>query len=103
MRLEEVFNKTERNFEQVLRKRFTCAHCGKTWVELKGLFSKKKEGQEDIYIQASPESEVCQHCKFRTQSCPACHSTDVYEITFPSDDTQDTPLSFDRIRIVSKS
>ena len=101
--LEKVFDQGEHNFERGLKKRFACSHCGKTWVEIVGLFAGKIDGQEDMFFQIGQESEVCQNCKFRIRSCPTCGSKDVYEINFLSDNAQDSPLSFDRIRIVSNT
>ncbi len=102
MQFEKVFE-IKQNFESGLKKRFACSHCGKTWIELVGLFAGNKVGQDDVYFQAGTESEVCQHCKFRVRTCPACGSKDAYEINFSSKDAQTSPLSFDRIRIVSKT
>ncbi len=103
MRLEKALNQVEHNFEGGLKKRFACSHCGKTWVEIVGLFAVNVNGQDDVYFQTGTESEACQNCKFNVRSCPACGSKDAYEINFPSNGTQDSPLSFDRIRIVSKT
>jgi len=102
MRLEEALNKVERKVESGLKKRFACSHCGKTWVEIVGLFSGNIDRKENVYFQLGTESEACQNCKFRVRTCPTCGSKDAYEINFPSN-THDTPLSFDRIRIVSKT
>jgi hypothetical protein len=103
MRLEKALEQVEHKFERGLKKRFACSHCGKTWVEIVGLFTVNTEGQEDTCLQIGKESEACQNCKFNIRSCPACGSKDAYEINFPSKTTQDSPLSFDRIRIVSKT
>jgi hypothetical protein len=103
MRLEKVLGQVEHNFEGGLKKRFACAHCGKTWVEIVGLFAGNIEGHDEVYFQLGAESEECQHCKFRVRSCPACSSKETYEINFPLNDTQDSPMSFERIRIVSKT
>ncbi|NLF88522.1 hypothetical protein GX563_06835 [Candidatus Bathyarchaeota archaeon] len=102
MRLEEALNQVEHRFEDGLRKRYACSHCGKTWVEIVGFFSIKTEGQEDIVFRLGEESEACQNCKAKTRACHACGSTDTYEINFPSN-AQESPLSFNRIRIVSKT
>jgi transcription elongation factor Elf1 len=103
MRLEKALEQVEHNIEDGLKKRFACSHCGKTWVEIVGLFAINSEGQEDLYFHAGNESEVCQNCKFNLRSCPACGSKDAYEINFASNNAQDSPLSFDHIRIVSKT
>jgi transposase-like protein len=104
MRLENAFNQVEHNLEGYLKKRFACSHCGKTWVEIVGgLFAGNIDGQDDVYLHFGEESEACQSCKFRIRSCPSCGSKDAYEINFTSKNTHDSPLSFDRIRIVSKT
>jgi transcription elongation factor Elf1 len=103
MRLEEAINQIEHNLEGDLKKRFACAHCGKTWVEIVGVFTGNIDGQEDVYIRIGEESTVCQNCKFRIRQCPACGSSDAYEINFPLNNTQKTPLSFNRICIVRKT
>ncbi len=102
MQFEEVLSQVEQKFESGLKKRFACSHCGKIWVEIVGLFSLNKEGQEDVYFRLGDESETCQNCKNRVRTCPACGSTDAYEISLPSA-AQEAPLSFNRIRIVSKT
>lgn len=103
MRLERAISQVEQTLESGFRKRFACSHCGKTWVEIVGVFAGSIDGQEDMYFQVGEESEVCQNCKFRIRSCPACGSKDAYEINLSLNNTQNTPLSFDRIRVVSKT
>ncbi len=104
MRLEEAFKQVENKFEDSLKRRFACPHCGKTWVEIVGLFAGNIEGgQDNVYFHVGEESEVCQNCKFRIRSCPTCGSKDAYEISFSSKNARNTPLSFDRIRTVSKT
>ncbi len=103
MRLKQTLEGVEQKFESGLKKRFACSHCGKTWVEIVGLFAGSAEGHDDVYFQVGTESEVCQNCKFKLRSCPDCGSKDAYEINFTSNNTQDSPLSFDRIRMVSKT
>jgi transposase-like protein len=100
MRSEKVFEQVEK-LEHSVKKRFACSHCGKTWVEVIGIFTGAIEGKDDVYLQFGQESEACQNCKHRIRSCPACGSKDAYEIAFSSDSLQDSPLSFDSIRIVS--
>lgn len=102
MRLEKVFDQVEQKFEGDVKKRYACSHCGKTWVEIVGLFAGSIDGHDETYFQLGMESEACQNCKFRVRSCPACASKDVYEVNFPATGAHDSPLSFDRIRIVSK-
>jgi hypothetical protein len=102
MQLEEVLSQVGRKFVSDLKKRFACSHCGKTWVEIVGSFSGHINGKEEVYFQLGNESEACNNCQFRIRTCPECGSKDAYEIKFPPN-AQDTPLSFDRIRIVSKT
>ncbi len=103
MRLEEAMSQVEHKIENSFKKRFACPHCGKTWVEIVGIFAANMEGQDDVYLQLGNESEICQSCKFSVRSCPSCGSKDAYEIRFPSASAQDSPLSFDRIRIVNRT
>jgi hypothetical protein len=104
MRLEEAFSQIEHKIDRDVKKRFACSHCGKTWVEIVGLFAGKIEGTTEIFFQLGQESEICQNCKFKINSCPTCGSKDTYEISFSSDSSiHDSPLSFDRIRIVSSN
>ncbi len=103
MQSEKGLEQVERYFEGGLKKRFACAHCGKTWVEIVGVFAVNALGHEDMYFQLGGESEICQGCKFRIKSCPACGSKDAYEINFPSNNPENSPLSFDSIRIVNNS
>lgn len=100
MRAEKVFEQVEK-LEHGIKKRFACSHCGKTWVEIIGIFAGNVEGKDDLYLQFGQESEACQNCKHHLRSCPACGSKDAYEIAFSSDNPHNAPLSFDRIRIVS--
>ncbi len=102
LRLEKAISQVEQHLEGSLKKRFACSNCGKTWVEITGVFAGSIDGNEDVYFQVGEESEFCQNCRFRTRSCPACGSKDAYEINFPLTNAQNTPLSFDRIRVVSK-
>jgi hypothetical protein len=102
MQLEEVLNQTEQKFESAIKKRFACSHCGKTWVEIIGFLTLNKEEQEDVYFRLGDESANCQNCRYRIRTCPNCGSKEAYEITLSSA-AQEAPLSFNRIRIVSKT
>ncbi len=103
MRVEKGLEQVESNFDGGLRKKFACSHCGKVWVEVVGFFAGGIDGQDEVYFQAGTESEICQNCQFRLRTCPACGSKDAYEINFPLNGAPDSPLSFERIRIVRKS
>ncbi len=104
LRLEEAVEKIHyENFTSGLaKKRFACAHCGRTWVELVGLVGGLKDGKEDLYFQIGAESEVCQTCRFRLRACPKCGSKDAYEIKFALNSSDDVPLSFEGIRTISR-
>ncbi len=99
MRLKEALERVEN--QSSLKKRFACSQCGKTWVEIVGLFAGNADGADDLYFQVGTESEICQTCRFRMRSCPECGSKDAYEIDFPSGRGQDSPLSFEGIRVVN--
>jgi hypothetical protein len=103
MQMAKVLGQVEHNFGSGLKKRYACSHCGKTWVEIVGLFALNTAGQEELYLHTGNDSEVCQNCKFSLRFCPTCGSKDAYEINLSPNSAQDSPLSFDRIRIVSKT
>jgi transcription elongation factor Elf1 len=103
MQLGKMLEEIEQNRESNLKKRFACSHCGKTWVEIIGLFAGTLDDQEDIFVQIGKESEVCKNCKFNLRSCPACGSKDTYEINFPATECPNSPLGFERILIISKT
>ena len=54
MRLEKALDQVENKFESGLKKRFACSHCGKTWVEIVGLFAGNIDGQEDTVLSDWP-------------------------------------------------
>jgi len=94
----------ERNItEELAKKRFACAQCGNTWVELIGLVVGHKDGKEDLCLRIGLESETCQTCMFRPRECQECGSQSVYEIMFSEDVSEEAPLSFKSIRRVSRS
>jgi transcription elongation factor Elf1 len=102
MRVDEALSQVERKLESNLKKRFACPRCGKTWVEIVGLFSGHADGKEEVFFQLGHESEACSNCQFRVKTCPTCGSKDAYEINFPPN-SQDSALSFEQIRIVNKA
>ena len=89
--------------EELTKKRFACAHCGSTWIELVGLIVGHTDGKEDLCLRIGIESENCQTCKSRPRECQECGSTDVYEIGFSKDISEEIPLSFKSIRKVSRA
>jgi len=84
------------------RKRFACAHCGSTWVELVGLVVGQKDGVEDLCLRIGMESDNCQSCRYRSLECRECGSKDVYEIMLAEGTSEETSLSFKGIRKVSR-
>jgi len=103
MRFDEVLGRiSDEDFMSDYKKRFACAHCGKTWVEIVGLFAGLADGRDELYFQVGNESETCQSCRNRPRSCPECGSKDAYEIKFKSNSVENTPLSFEAIRLVSR-
>ncbi len=89
-------------FDELEKKRFACAHCGNTWIELVGLVAGLKDGNDDVYFQFGHESDVCQTCRFRPRVCPKCGSHDAYEIKFSAGVSTEIPLSFEGIRKVTR-
>jgi len=83
------------------KKRVTCIHCGKTWIEIVGMIIAHKEGREDMYLRIGMESENCFSCRWRALKCEECNSTDVYEVTFPKKIAEETSLSFKTIKQVT--
>jgi len=104
MRLKEALERMENknSSEELTKKRFACAHCGKTWTELVGLVAGLKEGNEELYLQIGTEAETCQTCRFRPRACPECGSRDAYEIKFSAGISNAVPLNFEGIRKVSR-
>ena len=104
MKLKEILQEMEsrNSTEGLTKKRFACAHCGTTWIELVGLVVGHKDGNEDLCLQIGMESESCQHCRFRFRECHECGSKDVYEISFPKEVFADIPLSFKSIKKVRR-
>lgn len=97
--MQKMLDQLRHNVEHSNKRRYACAHCGKTWTEIVGIFAGKVDGKEDTYFQFGKESEVCQNCKFRNRTCPACGSNDAYEINLPK--STNLQLSFENIRIVN--
>jgi hypothetical protein len=104
MKMEETLRGIEeRNItEELTRKRFACAGCGNTWVELIGLVVAHRDGKEDLCLRIGLESENCQTCRFRPRKCQECGSPNVYEIMFSEAASEEVPLSFKSIRKVSR-
>jgi len=104
MKLKEALQEIENrdSTEELTKKRFACAHCGKTWVELVGLVIGRKDGKEDLCLRIGMESENCQTCRMQARECQECGSKDVYEIRFAEEVSEEVPLSFKGIRTVSR-
>lgn len=68
---------------ELTRRRFACAHCGSTWIELIGsIVAHEDGGREDLLLKAGMVSEVCQTCRLQARECQKCGSKDVYEVRF---------------------
>jgi len=98
--LQEIENRS--STEELTKKRFACAHCGKTWIELVGLVVAHKDGKEDLCLRIGMESETCETCRMKARECQGCGSKDVYEIRFSEEVSEEVPLSFKDIRTVSR-
>ena len=105
MEISEVIKeiKNRRKTGELSRKRVTCIHCGRTWIEFSGLIVGHKEGFEDLYLRIGMDSENCFACNWRALKCENCGSKDVYEIEFPSEISGDISLSFKSIRKVTNN
>lgn len=103
MKLKEIIQEIDnrKSTEELTRKRFACAHCGNTWIELIGLVVGQKDGKEDICLRMGMESETCQMCRLNARECQKCGSKDVYEVGF-SKEVLEAPLSFKSIRTICR-
>ena len=101
MNLKDVVKEIEdgRSTEELTKKRFACAHCGSTWVELVGLVV-VQDGGEDLCLRIGMEPEACQMCRLQARECQKCGSREVYEINFAKGIPEQVPLNFKSIRIV---
>ena len=101
--ITEVIRELEKRNKtgELIKKRFTCIHCGKTWIEYVGVVVGHKEGLEDLCLRVGVESENCFACRWRALKCENCNTNDVYEITFPKKIQEATPLTFKSIKKVA--
>ena len=88
---------------ELIKKRFTCIHCGKTWIEFVGVVVAQKEGAEDLCLHIGTESENCFACRWRFLKCEKCDTNDVYELTLPKKIYEEIPLSYKSIRKVANN
>jgi len=104
MKLEEMFQemKNRGSTEELVKKRFACANCGITWIELVGLIVGHRDGKEDLYLRIGMESETCQVCRMKARECQECGSKDVYELKFEEEVSEEVPLSFKGIKTVHR-
>ena len=86
---------------ELSKRRVTCIHCGKTWIEFVGLIVGHKEGFEDICLRIGIDPENCFACRWRALKCEKCNSNDVYEITFNKEILEEMSLNFTSIRKVT--
>lgn len=69
--------------DELTRKRFACAHCGSTWIELIGsIVAREDDRREDLVLRAGMVSETCQMCRLQVRECQKCGSKDIYEVRF---------------------
>ncbi len=101
MKIAEVFNELSQREpqEELVKKRFACASCGSTWVELVGLVIGKRSGNEDLCLRIGLESDACQSCMQKTRVCQECGSKDTYELKFEKD-ISEAPLNFRSIKAI---
>ena len=103
MEISEVIKEIENRKKtgELSKKRVTCIHCGKTWIEFVGLIVGHKEGFEDLYLRIGMDPENCFSCRWRALKCENCNSSDVYEITFSDKILEEMSLCFKSIRKVT--
>ncbi|MCW4034280.1 MAG: hypothetical protein NWF03_02835 [Candidatus Bathyarchaeota archaeon] len=103
MKITEVMAEIENRKKtgELIKKRFTCIHCGKTWIEYVGVIVGHKEGFEDLYLRVGTESENCFACRWRSLKCETCNTNDVYEVTISKKNHEGTSLSFKSIKKVA--
>jgi len=97
--IKEIENRKKTG--ELNKRRVTCIHCGKTWIELVGLIVGHKDGFEDLCLRIGTESENCFACRWRALKCEECNTNDVYEITFPKNAHGEMSLSFKSIKKVT--
>jgi len=104
MKLKEILEEIEKgdSSEELVKKRFACAHCGSTWVELVGLVVAHNDGGEELCLRIGMEPETCQMCRLQARECQKCGSKDVYEINFAREVPEGVPLNFKGIRTVGR-
>jgi len=104
MKLKEALQEIEsrNSTEELTKKRFACAHCGITWIELVGLVVAQKDGSEDLCLRIGMESETCETCRMKARECQQCGSKDVYEIRFAEKVSEEVPLNFKGLRTVRR-
>lgn len=103
MKFAEAFHELSQGDpnQELIKKRFACASCGSTWVELVGLVVSKRSGKEDLCLRIGLESEACQMCRMKTRVCHECGSQDTYELKFERE-VLEAPLNFRSIKTVNR-
>ncbi len=104
MKLAEILQelKSRDSTEELTKKRFACANCGATWIELVGIVVGRIKGQEDLCLRIGLESEACQVCRMKTRVCQECGARDVYELRFEKE-VAEAPMNFRGIKTVNKA
>ena len=98
--IKEIENRSQKG--ELSKKRFTCGHCGKTWIEFVGIVIARRDEEEDFCFHIGMESENCRICRFRPLECQECGSKDVFEVALTEDTSGKVPLSFKEIRRVNR-
>jgi 5-methylcytosine-specific restriction endonuclease McrA len=104
MKLEEIIQEMKNRdlTEELTKKRFACANCGITWIEIVGLVIGHRDEKEDLCLRIGMESEACQVCRMKARECQECGSKDVYELRFEEEVSEIVPLNFKDIKIVHR-
>lgn len=103
MEITEVIKEIEKREKTgtLHKKRVTCIHCGRTWIEFVGVIIGHQEGLEDLCLRIGIESENCFGCRWRALKCEKCNTNDVYEVAFPKENHEEISLSFKSIKKVA--
>ena len=104
MKLVEVLQElgSRESVEELDKRRFTCASCGTTWIEVVGLVFGREAGKEDLCLRIGMESEACHVCRMKTRTCQECGSRDVYELRFEKP-LSEKPMAFSDIKTVDRA
>lgn len=73
MKLKEILQEIENrdSTEELQRKRFACAQCGATWIELVGLVVGHKNGKEDLCLRIGMDPKHVRCADYAPESAKA--------------------------------